>query len=409
MQEIIINKDTEGKKTITLVEDGKLVEHYEETNNYKRIEGNIYIGRVDNIILGMQAAFVDIGIGKNAFIHIKDIIPKVSNLTGNKNEQLSKHNISDYLRIGMPILVQVIKDETKLKGARVSTSISLPGRFIVLLPNKEFITISQKIQNESEKNRLINIVKKILPKGYGAIIRTSAQEKEEEIIAKDLQNLLKTYADIMEKQKRIEKEVKEKKKFNPEIVLQNNDIIKKMLRDLSDQKLKKITTNCEESYINIKNYLTNIECDDKLKVELKEEKNILDIYDLETQILKTKSRKIWLKCGGFITIDKTEALTAIDVNSGKYIGKNKSFEETVLTVNREATIEIAKQIRARDIGGIIIIDYIDMEKEETKNKIIDVLNEEIKKDRAKIQIVGFTPLDLLEITRKHMFSSEDKI
>ena len=214
MQEIIINKDIEGKKTITLVEEGKLVEHYEETNNYKRIEGNIYIGRVDNIILGMQAAFVDIGIGKNAFIHIKDIIPKVSNLTGNKNEQLSKHNISDYLRIGMPILVQVIKDETKLKGARVSTSISLPGRFIVLLHNKEFITISQKIQNESEKNRLINIVKKILPKGYGAIIRTSAQEKEEEIIAKDLQNLLKTYADIMEKQKRIEKEVKEKKKFN---------------------------------------------------------------------------------------------------------------------------------------------------------------------------------------------------
>ena len=409
MQEIIINRDKENKKTITLVEEGKLVEYYEEINDYQRLEGNIYIGRVENIVEGMQAAFVNIGIERNAFVHIKDIIPKVSNLTGNKNEQICNHNIKDYLTIGMPVLIQIMKDATKLKGARASTSISIPGRFIVLLLDKEFVTISQKIQNEDERNRLINIVKKILPKGYGAIIRTSAQGKAEKIIEKDLQNLLQEYSNIKVKQKQIEEQVKINKKFIPELVLQNNDITKKLLRDLSDQKLNKVITNCEESYKSINQYLVSIDCNNKIEVEFKKEKNVLDIYDIESQIHKIKSRKIWLKCGGFITIDKTEALTAIDVNSGKYVGKNKSFEETILTVNLEASIEIAKQIRARDIGGIIIIDYIDMEKEETKNKILETLQEEMKKDRAKTQIVGFTPLDLLEITRKHMFSNEEKV
>ena len=187
------------------------------------------------------------------------------------------------------------------------------------------------------------------------------------------------------------------------VLYSNNGIVEKILTDIIDQDLGRIITDNPKVNEYVQKFLQDTGLETKVKLELKQ--NVLDIYDIEEQIEKANNRKIWLKCGGFITIDKTEALTAIDVNSGKYIG-NKDLEQTVFTVNKEATIEIAKQIRLRDIGGIIIIDYIDMEKKETKQKILEILEEHIKKDRSKIQIVGFTPLDLLEITRKHMCSND---
>ena len=194
------------------------------------------------------------------------------------------------------------------------------------------------------------------------------------------------------------------KDFEPTLIYENEGIIGKLLTDLIDQSLERIMTNDEEVYNKISNILEQSGAN-KIKLELKKKANILDLYDLENQIEKAKARKIWLKCGGFITIDKTEALTAIDVNSGKYVG-GKDLEQTVYRVNKEATLEIAKQLRLRDIGGIIIIDYIDMEKEETKIKILEELNECLKKDRSKTQVIGFTPLDLLEMTRKHMCSND---
>ena len=349
----------------------------------------------------MQAAFVDIGVEKNTFIHIKDIIPKVSNETGNKNETLSKYNIKNYIHTGMPILVQVKRDSTNKKGARVSTHVTIPGRFVVLMPNSEFITISKKIEKDQERKRLTDLAKSVLSQDFGLIIRTSAEGKEKELIQKDIEGVIQQYNEIIKKAKTLEKS----SNFNPVALYSNNGIVEKILTDIIDQDLQRIITNNVEINKYVQKFLQDTGLESKVKLELKQNENVLNIYDIEDQIEKSNNRKIWLKCGGFITIDKTEALTAIDVNSGKYVG-SKDLEQTVFTVNKEATIEIAKQLRLRDIGGIIIIDYIDMEKKETKQKILEILEEYVKKDRSKIQIVGFTPLDLLEVTRKHMCSND---
>ena len=400
MREILVNVDEQNNKTIVVVENGKLIEKYQENYGEERLEGNIYLGKVENVLLGMQAAFVDIGKEKNTFIHIRDIIPKASNETGNKNEPLNKHNIKNYIKTGMPILVQIKKDATSKKGARVSTHINLSGRYAVLMPNSNFITISKKIEKETEKNRLLKIVKEIVPQNYGIIIRTSAEEKSEEEIKRDINNLIITWQEIVNKYEKAKKQTT----FTPQLIYKNQGIIEKLIIDLIDQDLSKVIVNDEKTYENIKKVLEKIALETDVKVELKKEKNILNIYEIQEQLEKANNRKIWLKCGGFITIDKTEALTAIDVNSGKYVG-TKDLEKTIFTVNKEATIEITKQIRLRDIGGIII-DYIDMENKEDKAKILEILEENLKKDRSKTQVIGFTPLDLLEMTRKHMWSND---
>lgn len=401
MREILVNVDEQNNKTIVVVENGKLIEKYQENYGEERLEGNIYLGKVENVLLGMQAAFVDIGKEKNTFIHIRDIIPKASNETGNKNEPLNKHNIKNYIKTGMPILVQIKKDATSKKGARVSTHINLSGRYAVLMPNSDFITISKKIEKETEKNRLLKIVKEIVPQNYGIIIRTSAKKKSEEEIKRDINNLIITWQEIVNKYEK----AKKRTTFTPQLIYKNQGIIEKLIIDLIDQDLSKVIVNDEKTYENIKKVLEKIALETDVKVELKKEKNILNIYEIQEQLEKANNRKIWLKCGGFITIDKTEALTAIDVNSGKYVG-TKDLEKTIFTVNKEATIEITKQIRLRDIGGIIIIDYIDMENKEDKAKILEILEENLKKDRSKTQVIGFTPLDLLEMTRKHMWSND---
>ena len=400
MQEILVNVDKQRNKTI-VVENGRLVEKYQENDGAERLEGNIYIGKVQNVLLGMQAAFVDIGKEKNTFIHIRDVMPKASNETGNKNEPLNKYNIKDYIRTEMPILVQVKKDSTSKKGARVSTHMNISGRYIVLMPNSEFITVSKKIEDIKEKNRLLNIVKPIVPKGYGIIIRTSAEGKNETEIKEDLDKLIKKWQNILEKYNNLKKQ----KTFIPKIIYKNQGIIEKLILDLVDKELTRIIANDETTYAEIEKDIKNMQLDSDIKLELKKGETVLDIYDLETQLEKADNRKVWLKCGGFITIDKTEALTAIDVNSGKYVG-TKDLAKTIFTVNKEATVEIAKQVRLRDIGGIIIIDYIDMENKDDKEKILKELEENLKKDRSKTQVIGFTPLDLLEMTRKHMWSND---
>lgn len=395
MKEIVINVDKQNKKNIMLVENGNLLEQYEENNEIKRLEGNIYIGKIQNVLQGMQAAFVDIGEKKNTFIHIKDILPKVDTKIDDPEEAVKNSNIKDIVKVGMPILVQVKRDSTNKKGARVSTHINLPGRFSVIMPGVEFITISQKIEDEKERARLIGIIEKNIPKGIGIIVRTSAEGKKEEEIIKDMNQTITKW-------KKIQKVANENANV-PKVVYENSRIIGKILTDLIDQDIARIIVNNEQEKQEIEKMLQ--ENEQTIEIVLKKQESILDLYDLSSQLEKIENRKIWLKCGGFITIDKTEALTAIDVNSGKYIG-TKSLEQTVYTVNKEASIEIAKQLRLRDIGGIIIIDYIDMKEDEHKQKIIEVLQENLKNDRSKTQIVGFTELNLLEMTRKHMCSND---
>lgn len=398
MQEILISKQ-DDKKIIALLDDGKLEEVYEEKETSSRLEGNIYLGIVKDILPGMQAAFVDIGETQNTFLHIKDVLPKVSKTTGNKNEDLEKYNIKDYIKPNTAILVQVKKDATALKGAKISTDIHIPGRFVVLLPKDEFITVSQKIESEEERKRLIEIAKKYEQNEVGLIIRTAAEGKSEELIKQDIENTISKW----EKIKQDYENLKEGNK--PKVLYQNDSIIEKILLDTVDNGISKIFVDDQKVLDEVNKILTNINVKKQVQVELKQTNNLLDMYDTDDQIEKSTLRKIWLKCGGFITIDKTEALTAIDVNSGKFTGK-QNLESTVLKVNEEASIEIAKQLRLRDIGGIIIIDYIDMHEQESRQKVLETLKQALKKDRSKTQVIEFTKLNLLEMTRKHMFSNE---
>ena len=391
MKEILINQK-EDTKQILLAENGNLIEKYEENKNIQRIEGNIYIGKVENVLQGMQSAFVDIGQEKNTFIHLKDILPKVDIKDGVKEEN---KKIKDIVKVGMPLLVQVKRDFTQAKGAKVSTHISINSRFIVFMPNTTIITISQKIVDEEEKIRLTNIAKKYLPDNCGAIIRTSAQNQTEDAIKNDIEIANQKWSNI----KRLYEESKKNNNY-PRLIYKSHNVIKKLLIDLIDKDLEKVTVNTKEDY----EYLTKILNEFKvsnIEVNLVKKDILEDRPVIKSQLEKAQRRKVWLKCGGFITIDKTEALTAIDVNSGKYTGTD-NVESTIYKVNKEASIEIAKQLKLRDIGGIIIIDYIDMKSEENKEKIIEILKEELNKDRTKTQIVGFSKLNLLELTRKHI-------
>lgn len=400
MLELIINSENDKNKVIVLTENGKAVELYRENEKQERLEGNIYIGQVRDIIPGMQAAFVDIGTGKNSFIHLKDILPKVDEKVKNKANYEEIKDIKNVIRPKDKLLVQIKKDSNDKKGARVSTHINLPSRYLVFTPNASILTISQKITDSKERSRLLQIIKSNLPEGTGAIIRTSAEGKSVEDIVSDLKYTINMWNKILEK---YHKDIEEQTK----LIYQSPSIVEKMIIDLLDKGLTKIVINDENEYSFLKEKLKEKEEYKLINLELRRNEDLLNIYDIETQIKKGTERKVWLNCGGFITIDKTEALTAIDVNTGKYTG-NKSLEETVFKVNYEATLEIAKQIRLRDIGGIIIIDYIDMSMLENKEKIQKLLEEALKKDRAKTQIEGFTKLDLMELTRKHICSHNEE-
>lgn len=396
MLEIFIDKQEKQEK-VALVENGNLVEYYEEDENTDRKEGNIYVGTVKDIIPGMQSAFVDIGTEKNGFIHLKDILPKIDE----RKESLEPNiEIGKVIKPNQKLLVQIKKDSNDKKGARVSTHINLPGKYIVLMPNTSFITVSQKIEDKAEQERLINLVKKYIGKENGAIIRTSAVKKEKELIH-DIEDLERKWKKIREKYEQV---VKQNNKES--LIYEAENILEKMIIDLSNEKIENIVTNNEKQYAHLLDEKNKSDELVNTKIIL-ENKDVLDIYDIKKQLEKLPNRKIWLKCGGFITIDKTEALTAIDVNTGKYTG-NRNLEQTLYKVNEEATVEIAKQLRLRDIGGIIIIDYIDMKKQENKDKIQKLLEQRLKFDRAKTQVEGFTKLDLMEMTRKHICSHKDR-
>ena len=393
MLEILINKK-EGTNEIVLLENGKIVEYYKDEDESSRNEGNIYIGIIKNIIKGMQAAFIYIGTDKNSFIHLKDILPKIDE----KKEKIDDTiQIKDVVKEGQKLLVQVKKDSNQQKGARVSTHINLPSKYIVLMPNTDIITISQKVNNKKEQERLLKLVSENISKGNGAVIRTSAIGKNEEII-EDIKN-------IEAKWKKIEKKYTDNNEYKPKLIEKAEDIVEKMIIDLPENSIQKIVLNDKKIYEQYENEKKINKYFKNINIEYKAE-DIFELYDITKDISKIENRKIWLKCGGFITIDKTEALTAIDVNTGKYTGK-KNIEQTVFKVNEEATIEIAKQLRLRDIGGIIIIDYIDMHNAENRKKIQELLEFELRKDRTKTQVEGFTKLDLIEMTRKHICSHKE--
>ena len=377
MQELRIKVDS-NEKVATLIDDYNIVERY-IINNQENIEGNIYIGIIKNIVPGIKAAFVDIGKDKNAFIHFEDI-----------------YKINEEIKLNKKILVQVHKNPIKQKGAKLTANIKLTGRQIVLMPKTNFITVSRKITDEEKKKELKQIVEDNIPKGFGAIIRTNCISSTEEEIKQDIQRLLKRWD-------RINETYKLKEELSPCLIEENNDIIKSLILGTADDKMNRIITNDKEFNKEIKNFLELNNLANSVKVEF--EKDVFEKYTMQKELQDLETNKVWLKCGGYIVIDKTEALTAIDVNSGKCIGKN-NLEETILKVNTEAAKEIAKQLRLRDIGGIIIIDFIDMQEDVSKTKLLNCFVEETKRDRTKVQVGGFSKLNLLELTRKQMYGKE---
>ena len=377
MQEIRIKVDT-NEKVATLIEDYKIVERY-IIKNQNNIEGNIYIGSIKNIVPGIKAAFVDIGKEKNAFIHFEDL-----------------YKINEEIKLNKKILVQVQKNPIKQKGAKLTANIKLTGRQIVLMPKTNFITISRKIEDEDQKQRLKEIVEKHIPNGFGAIIRTSCISATEEEICDDIQRLLNRW-------NKIQKKMLENESNLPCLIEENNDIIKSLILGTANSKMNRIITNNEMFNKEIENFLEAYNLDKNVKVGY--EKDVFEKYTMQKELQELENNKVWLRCGGYIVIDKTEALTAIDVNSGKCVGKD-NLEDTILRVNTEAAKEIAKQLRLRDIGGIIIIDFIDMQEDISKTKLLNCFVEETKKDRAKVQVEGFSKLNLLELTRKQMYGKE---
>lgn len=363
---------------VFVYEKGILVEQYQEQYENKRLEGNIYLGKVMDVVKGMQSAFINIGTDRNAFIHISDIIL-------NSSETTKKEEISKIIKPNENIIVQIKRDSNNSKGPRVTKDVKLTGKYVILMPFSKFITVSKKIENENERERLIGIVKSHLEEikltndgfTYGAIIRTSAENKEQKLIVEDIEELIHKWKEILNKSK---------EKVPPTELYNNNGIVGKLINDFEPLGLD-IVTNSEV----VKQFIKNI--DDNIEVTFEN--------DINQEI--NQDRKIYLNCGGFITIDETEALVAIDVNSGKFTGK-KNLEDTVLKVNLEAAKEVAKQIRLRDLGGVIIIDFIDMHDNKDREKVKNKIQEELKKDRSKVQVLEFTELGLLQLTRKHILA-----
>ena len=386
MRELLI-KQVDDNEYIYLIESNHLVEQYVQNINNQTIEGNIYVGKVQNVINGLQAAFIDLGIPKKAFIHLKDILPKINIL---EDETIDYENlkITDYIKSGEPIIVEVKRDSTESKGPRLSTHINFKGRFIAYMPNANFITVSQKITDPKKREELTAIVKKYLPEGTGAIIRTISENATEEQIKQDIEYLVNRWNKV----------TTQKINSYPKLIYNAGGMIRKTIVDIIDYGIDRIVINNKILEEKLNKILEELNM--TVPIEITED-DIDDMYDIRKEKELVEKRKIWLDNGAFITIEKTEALTVIDVNSGKFVGKNK-VEDTIFQVNKEATIEIARQLRLRDIGGIVVIDFIDMPNMETKQKLREIIKQEALKDRSKVQIEEFTRLDLLELTRKHI-------
>jgi ribonuclease E len=372
---------------IAILEGRELVQHYVTRAGARSMVGNVYLGRVQNVLPGMEAAFIDVGKGRNAVLYAGEVNYSPEDLEG------APPRIEHVLKSGQSVLVQVTKDPIGGKGARLTAQISMPGRYLVLVPNSDVTGISRRLPDE-ERQRLKLILRKIRPEGHGVIIRTAAEDADEEDLAADVARLLDEW-------KAIEKKAKRAKA--PAMLYEEPELTVRSVRDLfTDEEFRELVTDSPRVYELVTQYLAGIAPDLLPKVRLHQGKlPVFEEFHVVEQIHKGLDRKVWLPSGGYIVIDRTEAMTVIDVNTGKSVGKT-NLEETVVNTNVEAAREVARQLRLRDIGGMIIIDFIDMLLEQNKRKVIDALREEMAKDKTRSQIFDISPLGLLEVTRKRV-------
>ncbi len=403
-KDIIINVSI-GETRIAILEDRRLVELYFERPENERMVGDIYYGKVAKVAKGMKAAFVNIGMKQDAFLHFSDIgdnMPEFSSIldiNGDQEEEEEERRPRRWsrsepqLKQGQPILVQITKEPIANKGARVTTNISLPGRFLVLVPNDSLIGVSRKITNRKEKQRLKHIGRTLRPEGFGLVIRTVSEGKDEASLKADLDNLVDTWEQVKKKIS---------KSHPPCIVYKDVGMLSSVIRDLFTPDINRLVVDSKKLHKQIVKYLRDVAPQLIQRVELYEKKEpIFDEFGIETEINKSLARKVWLKSGGYIFFDHTEALTAIDVNSGRFLGR-RDHDTNSLKINLEAAKEIARQLRLRDIGGIIIIDFIDMIEAKNRRRLEEEFTRELRRDRAQANILPLSEFGIIEMTRERV-------
>ena len=395
-KEIIINSGI-SETRIAILENKKLVELFVERPENERSVGDIYLGRVVNVVKGMRAAFVNIGQKQDAFLHFSDVgesFATISSLldigTANNGD---KHIPIERIKEGQEILVQIIKEPISTKGSRITTQISIPGRFCVLVPDSNLVGVSRKIESIKERRRLKKLAHSVRPKRFGLIVRTVAEAKKEEILKSDITASLKTW-------EKIEKKLKRQKP--PALMYKDMGMTSSVIRDLFTNDVKRLVVDSRNLYREISSYLKDVAPNLLENIELYNRNYpIFDAFKIEIEIDKSLARKVWLKSGGYLIFDHTEALVAIDVNSGKFVGR-KNHELNSLKINLEAAKEIARQLRLRDMGGIVVIDFIDLQDVKNKRKLHDALKNELKKDRAQANITPLSEFGLIEMTRERI-------
>jgi len=435
-KEIIINS-TSNEIRIAITEDGQLAELFVESPEKERMIGDIYVGRVARVMPGIRAAFIDIGLKQDAFLHFSDIgstLGKYSELLTDEDSDVetdeeAEENDARSSQVGAPqatgaqvqrqthtrhrnngrgsetlpplakgqeIIVQITKEPVGNKGVRVTTEISLPGRFLVLLPFDGKVGVSKRINNFREKRRLRRIVRDILPPQFGAIIRTVAAERDEAALRQDLEGLVTTWREI-------EKMVKSEEV--PALLYKDLATTSHVIRDLFTEDISRVVVDSKRLFKDIRAYVKWVSPSLSDRVELyKGQEPIFDVQGIEKHIATALSRKVWLKSGGYIIIEQTEAMVVVDVNSGRYAPKREQ-EQNSLRTDLEAAREVTRQLRLRDIGGIVVIDFIDLQEEPNKKKVYDELRKEFKKDRAKVTVLPMTELGIVQITRQRVRQS----
>lgn len=402
---------------VALVENGVVMELHTERKTGQELIGNIYRGRVVKVLPGMQAAFVDIGLDRTAFLYVSDVYRDLSDLeklmlgdgkaeedselldattTQRDHIQDISFQIEDLLHESQSIMVQVAKEPFGNKGARLTCHISLPGRHLVLMPTVNHIGVSRRIEDKEERERLKEIVKGIRPNNFGFIVRTVAEGGSKEKLKSEMDFLLKLWSNTQEKME---------KGSNPALLYKDLSIALRAVRDLFTREVDRLVIDSPEEYKNIMQFIETFAPRLKHSVELYEGPDpIFDAFAIEIEISRALGNKIWLKSGGYIVIEPTEALTTVDVNTGSYVGK-RNLEETILKTNLEAVKEIGYQLRFRNLGGLIVIDFIDMEKSSNRTRVFTALREALSKDKAKANILPMSDLGLIEMTRKRTRAS----
>lgn len=415
IKEIIINSSS-NQTRVAITEDGNLVDFFVDYPENRRMVGDIYLGKVARVLPGIRAAFIDIGMKHDAFLHFSDIgerTQQFQDIIGEEDSDLDEEDDDDEsssgkpsienkkpeapvipkLRKGDDIIIQITKEPVNNKGVRVTSSVSLPGRFCVLLPFDNKIGVSKKIYDYKERRRLRSIARSILPKNCGLIIRTVAKDQTEEALKDDLNNLIRSW-------QKIETAVKTEKP--PALIHQDLSTTASVIRDLLTPDISKVFIDSKKLYKQIKSYVQLVQPEYLDKIEpYKSQSPIFDSFKIEEQIKTLMGRKVPMPSGGYLIIEHTEAMVVIDVNSGRY-AKSKEQEQNSLKTDLEAAREIARQLKLRDIGGIIVVDFIDLEEEKNRKKIYDELKKEFRKDRSKVSVLPMSEFGLIQITRQRV-------